>query len=437
MKKSLIILTSFLLLLIANPLWSQVGDRQVFYGSGEFMIFLSQNMIDTYRNKPVKVTIQRSTSKIYTGSTVSLTPTNTDYPYAGTNYLNDTIIDLVLRLDDQAVWNQCVNDHIEGGAIIGHIGNSYHEPQLNNYYLGYGIYDLIFDFDGTETTFTVDLGDLYYPYDREEPGATFHKLYYDICFYVVNLNSAHLYDINKYESYKLSSVLRLSDAFYHHRDHRLNVFGVPTPENFLPSVSASIEVLDIQTDIILTAYGHNGAKGPWDYKWYYWVRPPFENTYGWVHIPSADGDQTFVIAAEEIENKYKVEVFDEDGNMAYQIWYSSSLKERIDVKNNYDTENLKKLNAYNYPNPFNPASNINFSIPNEGLVNIDIFNINGQLVKSYGERYYYAGTHSLSWNVGDNNNIVLSSGLYFYKIDYKNSENGKREQLINRMLYLK
>jgi flagellar hook assembly protein FlgD len=51
-----------------------------------------------------------------------------------------------------------------------------------------------------------------------------------------------------------------------------------------------------------------------------------------------------------------------------------------------------------------------------GMVNIEIYNIKGQRVKTLVSEDMEAGNHSLVWNGRDNNNNPVSSGVYFYKM---------------------
>lgn len=65
----------------------------------------------------------------------------------------------------------------------------------------------------------------------------------------------------------------------------------------------------------------------------------------------------------------------------------------------------------NFPNPFNPSTNISFSLPVDDHVNIQIFDITGKLVKEVTNKIYKAGNHEIKIN-GSN----LSSGSYFYRL---------------------
>ena len=74
-----------------------------------------------------------------------------------------------------------------------------------------------------------------------------------------------------------------------------------------------------------------------------------------------------------------------------------------------------ELNS-NYPNPFNPYTTIDYSIPNETIVKINIFNINGQLVRTLVDKMQAAGKYQIIWDSKNNNGQDLPSGMYTYQI---------------------
>jgi len=77
-------------------------------------------------------------------------------------------------------------------------------------------------------------------------------------------------------------------------------------------------------------------------------------------------------------------------------------------------ENILSIN--NYPNPFNPTTTIMFNLPKDSKVEIDIYNIKGQKVKSLISDDFIAGKHKLIWNGTNNFNKKVSSGIYFYRL---------------------
>ncbi len=93
---------------------------------------------------------------------------------------------------------------------------------------------------------------------------------------------------------------------------------------------------------------------------------------------------------------------------------------------------LKKVNISNYPNPFNPTTTIEFSIHNDSIVELTIFNIKGQIIKTLADNDFTKGSHSIIWNGVDDSYKPVSSGIYLYKLNV----NGKTEA-VKKCLLLK
>ncbi len=75
-----------------------------------------------------------------------------------------------------------------------------------------------------------------------------------------------------------------------------------------------------------------------------------------------------------------------------------------------------KLNQ-NYPNPFNPETTISFNVPQTTKLNLNIYNINGQMVRTLANGTYDAGEYNIVWDGNDNNGNSVSTGMYFYKLE--------------------
>jgi len=70
----------------------------------------------------------------------------------------------------------------------------------------------------------------------------------------------------------------------------------------------------------------------------------------------------------------------------------------------------------NYPNPFNPTTIISFSIPKESEVELTIYNVKGQRVKTLLTSNFKRGNHTVIWNGDDESGKIVSSGIYFYNL---------------------
>jgi len=80
----------------------------------------------------------------------------------------------------------------------------------------------------------------------------------------------------------------------------------------------------------------------------------------------------------------------------------------------------------NYPNPFNPMTSISFALPQKARVSLDIFNVLGQKIESFGGEEFSAGNHTITWD-GSN----YPSGVYFYRLS------AGTESLTKKMILMK
>ncbi len=105
------------------------------------------------------------------------------------------------------------------------------------------------------------------------------------------------------------------------------------------------------------------------------------------------------------------------GNLHYAAIDLEFQEEWIDpVSINEETIPIVNFQLNNYPNPFNPSTTISFSIPEENNVELAIFNIKGQKIKTLVNDKYSKGDHSIIWDGTDENNKPVSSGIYLYQL---------------------
>jgi len=70
----------------------------------------------------------------------------------------------------------------------------------------------------------------------------------------------------------------------------------------------------------------------------------------------------------------------------------------------------------NYPNPFNSSTTIQFSLPRSEHVQLYIFNLLGEKVKTLVDKMVESGSHKILWDGRNNAGQPVSSGIYYYKI---------------------
>ncbi len=103
---------------------------------------------------------------------------------------------------------------------------------------------------------------------------------------------------------------------------------------------------------------------------------------------------------------YRLKQIDFNGNYTY---YNLSSEVVIGLPEKFDL-------AQNYPNPFNPSTKIGFALPLDGNVVLSVFDNSGRLVSKISEGFRTAGYYTMDFNASN-----LSSGVYFYKLEFNGS----------------
>lgn len=103
---------------------------------------------------------------------------------------------------------------------------------------------------------------------------------------------------------------------------------------------------------------------------------------------------------------YRLKQIDYNGNYEY---FNLSNEIEIGVPQKFDL-------AQNYPNPFNPSTKINFALPKDGNIVMSVFDNSGRLVAKVAEGFRTAGYYTVDFSAAN-----LSSGVYFYKLEFNGS----------------
>lgn len=84
----------------------------------------------------------------------------------------------------------------------------------------------------------------------------------------------------------------------------------------------------------------------------------------------------------------------------------------------------------NYPNPFNLSTTISFELTKSSIVDLRIYDVTGKLVRTLLEKQNLTGKNSVDWNGRNNSGQVVSSGIYYYKINIEYLSEIKRMLLL-------
>ena len=98
--------------------------------------------------------------------------------------------------------------------------------------------------------------------------------------------------------------------------------------------------------------------------------------------------------------QYRLKQIDNDGSFEY-----SDVVEVEIVPDQYEL-------SQNYPNPFNPSTTIQFSLPKQSQLKINLYNMLGEQVATIAEGMYESGNHKVTFNTSN-----LPSGTYVYRLE--------------------
>jgi len=241
-------------------------------------------------------------------------------------------------------------------------------------------------------------------------------------------------------------------------------------DSLIHTINPDAKLLTIESDP--TFYG--GASLAWHYRYEYWngqystyyflhtslkaALYDSSNNLTWVGItlitlPWIDSDSAWVIAEAQGGNNFRLTHSNiiilaslQEGlvphtkpswNIIYRslnnpndylsILIDATDSSKITGINTMGTTNLKSFTLYqNYPDPFNPSTRIEYTIPGNSYVKLQVFSVAGQLIKTLVSNNQEAGHYSVQFS-GNN----LSSGVYIYRLSVNN------KNVIKKMLYLK
>ncbi|MFC1734466.1 FlgD immunoglobulin-like domain containing protein, partial [candidate division KSB1 bacterium] len=71
----------------------------------------------------------------------------------------------------------------------------------------------------------------------------------------------------------------------------------------------------------------------------------------------------------------------------------------------------------NYPNPFNPTTEISYYLKESGQVKLTVYNVVGQEIKTLVSAYQPSGKYTVQWDATDKYGYQVAGGIYIYKLN--------------------
>lgn len=141
-----------------------------------------------------------------------------------------------------------------------------------------------------------------------------------------------------------------------------------------------------------------------------------------VQVNSTRTTGEFVITSNgQGSREIPVMAFDREANVVYKSSVKINFGGREEETPVYTTGLVN-----NMPNPFNPTTEIFYSVAGTEYVTIEIYNAKGQKMITLVDESVDAGNHSAVWNGKDSNGRSVSSGVYFYRMDCKSFSGTKK-----------
>ena len=105
---------------------------------------------------------------------------------------------------------------------------------------------------------------------------------------------------------------------------------------------------------------------------------------------------------------------DKEGQPVSQIEELTTATTVVNYNNNLPPQSFELEN--NYPNPFNPSTQIKFKIARSTEVSVDVYSILGKHIKNLTSKFYPPGEYNLTWNGVDDSGNQVPSGVYIYRL---------------------
>ncbi|VAX25075.1 hypothetical protein MNBD_IGNAVI01-46 [hydrothermal vent metagenome] len=269
-------------------------------------------------------------------------------------------------------------------------------------------------------------------YSNQQNYPEIQKTFDHYCYSIVDIDVANKY----YEvtSYSLGNPQNPLDnvVIDHFIRDKKNETPPATPSITQPEQNAQVEppfTLNASDyagtyDIMSSQYQMTTSAGNYDSP-ILDVKRDFEDIYGTPQAPdfipidlNAGIDLTeYTVSNASIAGDVWARVRYRDKNLQWSSW-SPEISFQVKDPNSVEKDETVVVEDYklysNYPNPFNPTTNIQFDLPESSVITLRVYNSLGQMVAELENGRLSAGRYTRTFDAS--NKLALSSGIYFYKL---------------------
>lgn len=136
-----------------------------------------------------------------------------------------------------------------------------------------------------------------------------------------------------------------------------------------------------------------------------------------IMIPPHDWEKIFI--SNEVEGFYwgvKIDTEEKFIEIPCTPYFYFQQDQETAIGNKPESTSAAFALVRNFPNPFNPRTTIRYSIPKNDKVEIAIYNVTGEWVRTIESGEQIAGEHKVEWDGRDASGMEVSSGVYFYRM---------------------
>jgi hypothetical protein len=177
-----------------------------------------------------------------------------------------------------------------------------------------------------------------------------------------------------------------------------------TPYQVLPQTDTSIQLSTNTMSTLMYRINYSQPTG------FYPMIAKFENTTGNIFNGVSEGinfqNSTFYFSSST-----------PIGNGTFTFSVDGINYETLEYTHTTDNDIVAPIiSVSNYPNPFNPFTQINFYLSQDENITLNIYSIRGQKIRDLFSGNITAGNHTLTWDGLDEQNNPVSSGIYMYRL---------------------